>query len=401
MPTNVAPQFKIQVEGQELSQDITQFINSVEYESSDVAIDKIKLVMANPDFVLTERKLFLPGNEIALWFGYDELKFIGRGIVIKPRPRFPNNDMATLEVTAYTKDYSMTQKKPTGPARKSKPGRKTEEERRLIRLRKIKKSWGKAKISDVIKDIISRPNYDFKIVDNEGNSTIDTSPQSDINIYQMKDVTDFDMCIGLANMLGWYFWVDGTEDGKWLAHFKNQGTVEKAQTKKYKFVYNDGNLSSLLSFTPEMLFSDHYTTITARITLKNGKVVEKTFVTGESDWSPLAENERQRVDGKLGTPESIKLFVKDYSFDILNVDSVKTVSDLEWLVNAWIALHKNTFIVGKGTAIGVEDIFARQRHTLENLGTVYNGDYYFSRVRHKMDADNGYELDFHARKIDE
>ncbi len=65
---------------------------------------------------------------------------------------------------------------------------------------------------------------------------------------------------------------------------------------------------------------------------------------------------------------------------------------------SWFRRYRELFIIGNGSIIGVETVMARQIHNLKGLGTLFDGKYYFTRVRHAQNQ-GGYILDFSARRI--
>ena len=382
----IAPRFELRVQGMALTSDVTQFIQSVEYESAESMVEVMEINLANPDFVISERKLFLPGNKVALWGGYDTLAFLGQGVITKVKGVFPEEGMPGLKVTAYTYDHFMNQKKPDPDKKGAQDGQRAQQ------------VWGRVDYADAVRDICKR--HKLEDVDPDGNETIEASKKKDSYLFQEKDVTDFDFCNGLANLIGWYFWVDGWEDGKWRMHFQSPSTVQKLQKKKYTFRYNAGDFSTLMNFEPEMLVDEFYTKVTAEVTLPSGKVIQEPFIYADHDWSTIAKTQDEKVEGALGTASQIKVFLKDYSIEVPNTAGVKTAAQLKSFVETWLARHQNEFMLGSGQVVGLETLKARQIHALKGMGTVFDGDWLFSKVRHVFDSGSGYTCSFSARRID-
>lgn len=373
----LAPNYKLIISGQELSEEITEYVTSVEYESADLLIDTMRIQLMNPDYKFSELKLFLPGNEMELWGGYGgELSFMGRAVIAKHRATYPPGGMPMISVTGYTGDWYMSQKKPDIENKgKGKD---------LI-------TYTDVRYTDVIEKIA-----EFYSMETD----IDPSNEKVSGIYQIKDVTHFQFCRGLANLLGWYFWVDGNENGKWVLHFRDPDLYDSKQEIMYTFSYNKGDLSTLLSFEPEMILSDFFTKVTAEITLQSGKVVNKTFVHEKESWDVKPTSELEEVEDSISSALDIKLYFKDYSVAIPNTEAIRNPADLERFVDNWIRKHKDEFVIAKGNTVGLENLFARQRHKIANVGTLYNGEWYFNKVRHVFSSSNGYSCNFDARKID-
>ena len=373
----LAPNYKLVIAGQELPEEITKYVTSVEYESADLLMDTMKVQMMNPDYRFSELKLFLPGNEMELWGGYGvNLSFIGRAVISKHRATYPPGGMPSISITGYTGDWFMSQKKPDieneGKGEDSI-------------------TYNNVKITDVIAKIA-----EFYSMEKD----IDPSDEKITGIYQIKDVTHFQFCRGLANTLGWYFWVDGSEDGKWILHFRDPKLYDSKQEIMYTFNYNNGDLTTLFSFEPEMILSDFFTKVTAEITLSSGQVVKKTFIHEKESWDLKPTNAIEEVEEEISSALDVKLYFKDFSVAIPNTEAIKNPADLERFVDRWIERHKNEFVIAKGNTVGIENIFARQRHKISNVGTLYDGEWYFNKVRHVFSSNNGYNCNFDARKID-
>ena len=107
------PHYLIDIGGTELDEGITQFVESVEYDSADGMADMAKIVVQNPDLQLQDLKIFQPGNEMSLWLGYDRtLDHVGRTVIRKTNWNFPEDDIPGVVVTGYTLDSVMMDNEP-------------------------------------------------------------------------------------------------------------------------------------------------------------------------------------------------------------------------------------------------------------------------------------------------
>lgn len=373
----VAPNYDIQINGVSIDVGIRQFIRRVEYESSDGMADIAKITAINPDGVLSEAKVFQPGNEISIYMGYGSaLKHIGRVGLVKQRPRFPEDGMPMLNVVGYTRDHEMMDNAPEKSKKvKGKGGR----------------HYKQAPYSDAVIDRA----IDYGFI-----------PQVDhtsgfFNFVQKVGLRDYEFVQGLSNLTGFVFWVDGDEKGKWTLHFKDP-TQLKEQDTEYTFQYNAGDFTSLLSFTPEMLIKDFDTKI--KVQAKNTQDgLLKTFEIEESnDASPdvkVIGDPTGELDKPYSTASDIKIYIGDFSFDIIGTKQFKTDQEVLLWARQWFRRMRENFILASGKLIGTEDIMARQTHTLKGVGKAYDGKYYFSRVRHIVADDVGYVIEFNARKV--
>lgn len=367
---DLAPVFDLEVEGQAVGGAILQFVNSCEYESADGLADLVRLQCINPDAMLSKAKVFQPGNEISVYGGYGSaLEHLGRAIIIKQVPNFPDNTVPTLEVVGYSKDYQMM-------------------DNTAFKLGAIED----ALYSDVVSTIAGE-GYDMEL-------DVDETPVEPQPIIQKADMSDYDFILGMANINGFLFWVDGDQNGKWTCHFKNPKTY-KAQDKKYTFAQNLGNQSTLMKFRPELAIKGSTTKIAVVVKdVKTGKVFESE-VEEESNASPdvLATGDLAGdVQGEHTTASDIKLFINEFSFNVVSNRKFKTEAEVILWAQQWFRRMRENFLHSQGTIIGVENLFARQTHGIECMDPAYSGDYYFSKVKHLFNND-GYHCQFSARKV--
>jgi hypothetical protein len=244
---------------------------------------------------------------------------------------------------------------------------------------------------------------------------VDETPDAPGTFLQKVGMSDYDFIVGLANISGFVFWVDGDDDGVWHIHFKDPRNirtndkvwpVEDDTPLVYDFRYNDGNLSSLFSFEPEIAIANAYTQLTA--VSKNTLTGEVLFVEFEEDNTespdPLANpgDVLDVVENPLGdewtTGPSIKLIIDDFSVEVNADRTFSTKKELEDWAKQWYRRNRENFISGRGVCIGVQQLRARQIHNISGIGGAFSGEYGFTRVRHVMSRTNGYTCDFNARK---
>lgn len=366
-----APKFAIKVGYQLVEESVAQFVRSIEYESTDNMADMARIVCTNPDDKISNAKIFQPGNEVSLYFGYKEpLTHVGRVVIIRQVPFYPQEGISTVTVTGYTKDYAFADNTPE----KSK-----------------KRRFKDATYSEAVERIAS----DYKM-----ELDIDGTEHEPKPYIQEAGVSDYEFIRGLANITGYVFWVDGDENGLWTLHFRNP-LMLKEQTKRYTFKYRDGNLSSLLSFRPELLIKGAKTKIQVVIKdYRTGRVI-KVDVEEENDAAPDMDavgDPISDVNGEYTTGSDVKLFFNDYSFDIVANRKIRTEAEAIMWAQQWFRRQRENFILASGESIGVEDLMARQEHNITGISPSYAGIYYFSKVRHIIN-NNGYTCNFNCRRI--
>jgi phage protein D len=386
----LAPNYLLKVGAKAIDVGVQSLIEKVEYESADGLADILKIYAKNPDFKLSDSKVFAPGNEVSVWMGYGEsLRHIGRVKIFKNTPSFPADGFMTFEATGYTRDHEMMHKAPEASARA-----------------KARKGKGKQKGGRRFKNIRYSEAVEERAKDYGFKTDVDQSPDTPSDFIQKVGMSDYDFVQGLANLTGFYFWVDGDEKGKWTLHFKDPEKWDGGQERKFKFEYNIGDMSTLFTFNPELLVSEAAARIRARVVDPiTGRVLEAEFSDDASRDTPelilealSPDPSGQTIDKTADSSTAIQIFIGDYSFSDVANRRFKTEAEVIRWARMWFRKNRQNHILSSATTIGVEDIMARQIHTLEGVGVVYSGDYWMSRVKHTMDSGSGYTLDFSCRK---
>lgn len=372
----MAPNFDVAIAGSKLGMNLRQFVDSLEYESVDGIADEARLSLANPDFVLSDSKMWQPGNEMDVWFGYGaSIEHVGRVIIARPEITFPSDGMPGITIKGYTKDQLMMQNSPS----------KEEVSQRGLQL--------EFTIADMVKQVASRSAYSFDTLD------IDPTPGRFARA-QKADMSDYEYVKGLANMIGYLFWVDYIDD-KWSFHFKDATVFDLAQEKRYTLEYNRGDLSTLLDFRPELSLTGAVTKLQAQVRIpeQDKPLVVQFDDTDEAPDSKFKGDAEEVIDETHTTAGAVvRLFFGDYAVDVVSDKKFKSEADLRLWAQQWFRRKRENFIIGRGTTIGIEYLRARQTHVLKGLTKSLDGEYYFARVRHVFN-ESGYLTDFTARKV--
>jgi len=376
----LAPSFAIEIEGATVGSGLNRFINHVEYESADGLADVARVRCVNPDSVVSSAKAFQPGNEMSIYMGYgDDLSHIGRVVIIKQVPNFPQDGEPTLQVVGYTADTRMMDNAPEkSKKKKGKDGR----------------AYKDMTTGDLVIDKAIAPPYGFKL-------DVDETPDGAFNCIQKVGLSDYEWINGLANEVGYVFWVDGDEKGVWTLHFKNPEGL-KVQDKIYTFKYDFGDYSSLLSFTPELLISGAKTKLAVSIKDRETGRIIKVEVEEENDKSPdmsALGDMTSELTEEYTSASDIKLFFNDFSFETVANRRFQTEAEVVVWAQMWFRRMRENFVLSRGRTIGTEDLMARQTHNIEGVGSAYDGEYYFTKVKQIVDANQGYICDFNSRKV--
>ncbi len=418
----IQPDFSLKIEGNFLYESVRELIQSVEYESTDGMADMMKIVIndtmdTSARLPIRDSKLFMPGNKVALFLGYGpRLRHVGSAIIRRQRPIFPGGSAPTIEVVGYTADSQMAD---TGP----EPLKETKKLKKggvRIKNSKAGRRWTNSKYSDAVRERAEV--YGFKL-------DVDQTPEYPGDFIQKANMTDYDFLKGLSNLTGFVFWVDGDANCDWTLHFKDPSKLRQAdlQEKTYTFKYGDDDYSTLLSFEPELAIQNAITKLLVQTKDPISGRILQAKIEEENDDSPETKvdpgnvktdgdvnfhnvdrslDQRSTLDlegngltGPLTTASDIKLYIDDFSFDVRANRRFRNEADLASWAAQWFRRNRENFLLSRGALIGIEDLAARQVHKLDGLGTAWNGQYYFTRVRHILTSSNGYLLDFNARRI--
>lgn len=368
----LSPIFSIEVGGKDFGPDITSLVKRLEYEEAEGMASILRLNIANPDFVLTRKKLLQPGNELAVYFGYgSDIEFVGRAVIVKSSPTFPGREMPTIEVVGYSKDYQLMAQEP---------------EKGKDRV------WNQVSLDAVVSAVADRWKFETGDIDISG---------SVIDVVQKAGMSDWELVRGCANIDGYWAWVDGDANGKWYLHYKNpQKPI--LQTFELTLRYNSGEETTLESFDPAESIFGGITKLRVLATdcLKGGIINEEV----DTSDSPADTKFSGRLDEDLPEPpasrEAIKLFIKDYSFSIVPSRPFRNAGEATLWAKSWFARHRQDFIMARGrTLIGIPGLRSRQVHKISGLSEEFDGKYFFSRVAHLFSNEDGYVCDFSCRKV--
>lgn len=424
---DLGPFYAIEVEGEWIWEDITRYIQNVEYETATDMCDKLKIQVLNPahqfdvigmpedpenqslpDF--TTNRIFLPGNFIDVFAGYGPYSraiHLGRTRVWRHIPRFPQEGIAGLDVIGYDAAKTMmgerSEIKVVGDGRTERRGAADDEEGAV---------FPQMTHSEVVRNIADKYGY---VPDVDDTDRVD-------DVVQKRDMSDFALVRGLANINSRDFWVDYDYFGlkSWVLHWKRPPDNE---SPIYTFRYRQGNQSTLLSFEPEYNLDDGVTEL--KVMYFDRASGQWTYLTEEGATEAEADpryrrggsrgsrnTPSRRSDGRvragdagssieegITSASSLRLAAAGHAIDVIADRPFTSVADALDFARRWMRARRNSFIMATGTIVGVETLKARQVHRLEGLGARLDGDWYFTMARHKLFPDQGYTVEFKAHKV--
>ncbi len=118
-----APTFLIQIEGKELSADITQEIRGFVFEDNESKLDVMELTVTDRNLQFVDDPLFQEGNEIVARFGYaGDLSPRKKAVIKDIEYDFPEEEDPSITLRAYDKGFKMAGKENQKVWRKPPPG---------------------------------------------------------------------------------------------------------------------------------------------------------------------------------------------------------------------------------------------------------------------------------------
>lgn len=403
----LAPSYAIEVNGYPIDSGLSKLVIHLEYESADGIADMAKIRFANPDFILSDKTIVQPGNEIAIWLGYEpDLRFIGRVKVAKKKPHWPRADeMPTIEIVGYTRDHDMMDNEPSkakkvAPSSNSKAAKKSAK----IQNQKAKASEGRRFKNQRFSDAIISKARDYSMVPD-----VDKTPDDPHDFIQKAGMTDYQFVQGISNYTGFVFWVDGDQFGRWTLHFKDPSKLV-TQDRVIRFTYNDAN-ATLLEFDGEERLSG----IQSKIVVEHKDPItgfvrkvefEQNHATVDPIYSGTEPADRDyirsvKASGGIEHPASVLVAIGDFQVQTVATKNFRNDRELEMWARQWFRRNASRFMFGEGEIVGEPSLMANQTHVLEGLGGGFDGSWFFTRVCHRLSPSEGYLCDFSARrKID-
>lgn len=366
-----APRFSAKVSGTKLEHDITELVESVEYEETEKLASKVTFVINNPGFILNGFKGFAEGNELDLWIGYvgKSLVFQNRGIIVKPNPSFPRSGMPRITVVAHGAEQRLFKSDPKG---------------RVFR-----------DMTD--SEIVSKVMAEAKI------ETISFDTKLKVTRWRKKGRSNWEFVQRIAHLNG--FEVSVRYDPQMKMHVAYFGPAEsmEVQPSRYKFIYGSGEPdATLVDFYPnlsipsqvtkvQVAFTDPKTRRTHRCTAEvKKKEAESTKYSGPSG--------KRKLKKTIPNGPLVKFTVFGQTEEVIADRPFTSVADAKRFAAAWFALRQKDFIFARGTVIGVPDLRKGQTHDFVLPDQRFSGEWIVTSVRQKLGARSMYETEFTVTK---
>lgn len=384
-----------------VSDELKQFIASVEFEDNVDQFDKLTITFINQvdDFgggevnSMIDSKLFAEGTIVEVQMGFgNSLMTVGAVSILKVEPDFPEDGPPTLQIIGYDLLHRASRTNPKDGI-----------------------SYKGFRDSQIASIIGERNGFDIKANDPTTFDSIIRIEGTNNDRVQKKGLNDYQFLKKVADINGFDLFSKFDPKRKKFALF-----FQPPQTKKFKqvhiFAYNEGDLaytSTLLGFKPTLDASDQGTDFEIFV-LKDKETFGSSFKPIErltvEENNKFKQNKDRRFTGgnigpnggkKVANDDGIEVAFKAFgrSFRFLKHKRFKDEPAARKAIQEFIKRQKENFITGDGRIVGNEAVQSRQVNRLEGVSEQFSGKYFFTQVIHKMSASEGYFTEFSCRKL--
>lgn len=388
-----APDYKIQINGQDLPAAVRGAVTSVRYQDGQNAADRVEIGLANPDLRWLQKHIrglgFQPfptgirvgplgslnatpdgtfdlDNKLTLALGYapDPLAEMFKGEVTGLQVSFPSGGMPSMTLVAH--DY-------------------------LNRLSQGTAARGFGPLADALVAIIlSAENLLIPVID-PALMAVSTAMTALNVIFKGTGTkqggpgqgeSDFDLLKRIAASYDADFWVEG--DVLYLARF-----FPKEYTPRLTLTYG----ASLIDFSPQISTVGQVAGVAMKFTLR--ELPLNFLVTVAWDF----DRENLRVTILPGEAAKGAKAISGPAFTIVDqpISSPADIANSALVILRQLRQKLNSRLTGSGSAVGDPRIRAGAIIRLEGLGPDFSGDYRVSSATHTVDT-GGYRTNFEVHK---
>ncbi len=186
------------------------------------------------------------------------------------------------------------------------------------------------------------------------------------------NLSDFEFIQSLARRNGYVFRLKDRQ----LVFKKPEGFESSTQTLKYG--------QGLLSFLPRFAVASQIDEVNVR----GWDLKKKEAVVGKATSTDFAASETKLANGR----DKAKSLWSGKTLNITQTPETQSAADE--LAKAVIKRTSGSDMTAEGTALGNPGIVPGIKVKIESVGDRLSGNYYVTRVRHRMDMADGYRTDF-------
>jgi len=357
-----APDFKVEIEGQELSPDTRGDVLEVKVVMDLDNLTSFDLSINNWDdktfdFKYVDSDQFAPGNQVHVQLGYaGKLVSMVTGKITTLTPRFPESGQPTLGVSGLDNMLLLRDRHPVDS-----------DNRQWLQ----KQDW------EIVREIAQRNNLRYQATQ-EG-------PQQDRVLQRNLDDAQFVM--ERAKRIDFDCFVEtDPQSGEATLHFERPTDArDGASTRVYQFQWGQ----SLITFSPTLTTARQV----ARVSVRGWDPRTKQPIVGHASKDDLPGTPGDGTSGpdiaenRLGGKQEV---VVDAPVDSQEEADARA---RELLFN-----RAYDYITGTGQCIGLPDLRPGDNVELTGLGKRFSGTYYVKKAEHTLGA-AGFHTQFDVRKI--
>ncbi|MBI5788693.1 MAG: phage late control D family protein [Candidatus Schekmanbacteria bacterium] len=338
MPERFAPTFLIQIEGEQLSSDITQKITNFVYEDCEDQDDLLEITLEG-DITLADDPLLQEGNIISARWGYvDEWSDIKECVLKEPEYEF--GDTVRVKLKAYD----------NGAKLKGKSSQKI---------------WKNKTYTQIAKELADK--YKLKAIVDDTKEVIAGEPQG--------NKSDFTFLSYLADKIGYQFYIQGNE-----LHFHKRNLNKKPLlTLTYR-----GKDGLLLSFHPKVKTQGSKGEGTETKAVGFDPMAKKAVIHEANDGNTnqtVLGKKTLMVDGATGEEK----YEAQETGKIIPCPE-QTKKDNQALAESVKQNAQLDQLEAEATVIGIPTIAAKEIIEIAGVGNKFSGNYYIKQVRHEIGA---------------
>jgi phage protein D len=366
------PAFKVLVGNQILRGDVIRDVISVSYTDNLEQVDSFEMVINNwdarsRDFKYIDRRLFDPGQKVALWMGYfgkaksgrERMRLMLTGEITSLRPSFPSGGQPTLTISGLNQIHG---------------------------LRTGQNSFAYADKTDsqIAKDIGQRLGMEV-----ETDPTAEAAEQPYKYLIQPAEYA-ISYLIKRAQKIGYDLFIRESETEspsngdppKGKLYF---GPSRAVQREIFKLKYG----RSLIDFQPDLNVANQV----CEVKYNGWDAVRKKPIRATSRCSDLTTN--RNVGGADGQTNIDAAF--GGRTEVISTRPVHSQEEAETMTRETHETIRKRIMTGSGSTVGVPDLRAGSLVLIEGVGKRFSGKYFLTSTTHKID-DSGYTTRFTGRR---
>ena len=351
-----APIFIIEIDGQELSVDISSHIERFSYDDDEEKMDELRITICDLDFSFIDNEQLQEGKEIKARWGYlGNMSEMKTCTIKEINYTFGNDRVARIDITALDKGHKLTG-------------------------RAARTCWSNKKIADVVSDIASKHNFTPKV---------NIKEDVQLEFLSQGGKSDWVFLKELAAETGCVFYVSNDE-----LHFEPDEVSEPVR----KFTWGkdgDGYLQSFrISLNAEKGKGTARATESAGLNPLSKKKIKETSKAESSGSSvrvvalgdkPVSENNKgggALADNKVGSETALK--AKDDEAGRVKATPANNAETAKLAAQGKVAKAAMQNLEASASIIGLPYLKAKDTITIENLGGRFSGDWRIKKLTHSI-----------------